>query len=54
MISPRVFIWSLILAAYDYELEYRKGKQIANADALSHLSFHNPELHIPALTEVLF
>lgn len=44
----------LNLAAYDYGLEYRKGEQIANTDALSHLPFQKPELHIPALTEVLF
>ncbi|KAG8173528.1 hypothetical protein JTE90_014688 [Oedothorax gibbosus] len=42
MISPRVLRWSLSLQAYDYELEYRKGKDIANADALSRL----PNLHV--------
>ncbi|KAG8192995.1 hypothetical protein JTE90_028115 [Oedothorax gibbosus] len=41
MISPRVLRWSLSLQAYDYELEYRKGKDIANADALSRLPVYN-------------
>ena len=29
--------WSLILAAYQYEIEYRKSAEHANADALSRL-----------------
>lgn len=30
MVLPRLYRWSLVAAAYDYELEYRQGKQIAN------------------------
>ncbi|KAG8202124.1 hypothetical protein JTE90_010485 [Oedothorax gibbosus] len=44
MISPRVLRWSLSLQAYDYELEYRKGKDIANADALSRLPMSGSSL----------
>ena len=29
--------WSLILAAYQYEIEHRKATEHANADALSKL-----------------
>ena len=28
--------WALVLQEYDFEIELRKGKQIANTDALSH------------------
>lgn len=35
--SPRMVRWSLKLQAYDYELIYMPGQQIANADGLSRL-----------------
>ncbi|XP_054284286.1 uncharacterized protein K02A2.6-like [Macrosteles quadrilineatus] len=35
--AARVQRWALILAAYQYELIYRKGSEISNADALSRL-----------------
>ncbi|KFD60021.1 hypothetical protein M514_07753 [Trichuris suis] len=35
--SPRMMRWSILLSAYDYDLLYRPGKQISNADALSRL-----------------
>ena len=28
--------WALVLQEYDFEIEFQKGKQNANADALSH------------------
>ncbi|XP_063954090.1 uncharacterized protein K02A2.6-like [Lytechinus pictus] len=37
MVSPRVIRWSLILAAYEYEIVYKPGSENANADALSRL-----------------
>ncbi|KAG8172437.1 hypothetical protein JTE90_019371, partial [Oedothorax gibbosus] len=53
MISPRVLRWSLSLQAYDYELEYRKGKDIANADALSRLPVSTPEFDVPQPADIL-
>lgn len=53
MVSPRVLRWSLILAAYDYELEYRRGKEIPNADALSRLPLDSPDWDPPAPSDVL-
>ena len=35
--AARMQRWSLILAAYQYEIEYRKSAEHANADALSKL-----------------
>ncbi|XP_056132705.1 uncharacterized protein K02A2.6-like [Lampris incognitus] len=33
VLSPCMLRWSVLLGAYDYELCYRPGKQLANADA---------------------
>ncbi|KAJ8867414.1 hypothetical protein PR048_031215 [Dryococelus australis] len=35
--NSRLQWWAVILAAYSYKTEYRKGVQLANADVLSHL-----------------
>ncbi|KHJ39809.1 hypothetical protein D918_10165 [Trichuris suis] len=35
--SPRMVRWSILLSAYDYDLVYRPGKEISNADALSRI-----------------
>ena len=35
--SPRMTRWALKLAAYDYELIYKAGSEIGNADGLSRL-----------------
>ena len=35
--AARIQRWSLILAAYQYETEYRKSAEHANADAISRL-----------------
>ncbi|XP_042142281.1 uncharacterized protein K02A2.6-like [Ixodes scapularis] len=44
MVSPRVLRWSLMLAAYHYDLQYRPGSKIGNADALSRLPIPATEL----------
>ncbi|KAK4314476.1 hypothetical protein Pmani_014181 [Petrolisthes manimaculis] len=50
MASPRVRRWALTLSAYDYNIQYKKGKDNSNADALSRLPLpdlprrvHTPE-----------
>ena len=35
MASSRVKRWALTLSAYDYTIQHRSGKKLANADALS-------------------
>ena len=37
MASARIQRWALTLSAYNYNIEYRPGKQLANADLLSRL-----------------
>ena len=38
MASGRIQRWALTLGGYDYSIQYREGKNMANADALSRLS----------------
>ena len=37
MASGRIQRWALILGGYDYTIQYKEGKNMANADALSRL-----------------
>lgn len=37
MSASRIIRWNVILSAYDYEIEYRKGSQLVEADMLSRL-----------------
>ncbi|RXN22450.1 Transposon Ty3-I Gag-Pol poly [Labeo rohita] len=53
ILSPRMLRWSLIIGAYDYELCYRPGKQMGNADALSRLPLPAPDAVTPPPLEVL-
>nr|XP_053616105.1 uncharacterized protein K02A2.6-like [Plodia interpunctella] len=43
IISPRMLRWALLLSSYDYTLEYVKGTNLGNADALSRLPSPNTE-----------
>ncbi|KAI5716006.1 hypothetical protein M8J77_025889 [Diaphorina citri] len=42
--SSKLVRWRLKLEEYDYEIEYKPGKQNSNADALSRIEIHNDEL----------
>uniref|UniRef100_A0A3B3RQE8 ribonuclease H n=1 Tax=Paramormyrops kingsleyae TaxID=1676925 RepID=A0A3B3RQE8_9TELE len=53
ILSPRMLRWSLIMGAYDYELCYRPGKQMGNADALSRLPLPAPDAATPPLEVLL-
>ena len=37
MAASRIQRWSLLHSSYEYEIEYRPGSKLANADALSRL-----------------
>ena len=47
--------WALVLQEYDFDIDFRKGKQNVNADALSHryspCAITQVESHLP-LTEI--
>ena len=53
MISPRVLRWSLHLAAYDYILEYKQGKQIMNVDVQNRLPQNRLEFEFSWTLDVL-
>ncbi|KRX27995.1 Transposon Tf2-8 polyprotein [Trichinella nelsoni] len=52
-VSPRMLRWSLLLSAYNYELCFKNGKYLANADALSRLPVVTKEFGIEEPTDVL-
>ncbi|KRZ71620.1 Transposon Tf2-11 polyprotein [Trichinella papuae] len=53
-VSPRMLRWSLLLSAYNYELCFKNGKYLANADALSRLPVVTKDFRIEEPTDVLF
>ncbi|XP_050502926.1 uncharacterized protein K02A2.6-like [Diabrotica virgifera virgifera] len=42
MSASRIIRWNVILSAYDYKVEYRKGSQMYEADMLSRLPLSDP------------
>ncbi|XP_022833967.1 uncharacterized protein K02A2.6-like [Spodoptera litura] len=53
-ISPRMLRWSLKLAGYNYQIKYRAGKLIGNADALSRWTeLETSEISVKPLRDVL-
>lgn len=53
ILSPRMLRWTLLLSAYDYNIQYVPGKQIGNADALSRLPLKVNAPEAPLLDDVL-
>lgn len=53
VLSPHMLRWSVILGAYDYELCYRPGKELAKADALGRLPVPSTVTVTPPPLEVL-
>ena len=48
MASGRIQRWALILGGYDYAIQCKEGKNMANADALSRLPLKTPETEVPS------
>nr|CAI5855280.1 unnamed protein product [Callosobruchus analis] len=46
-IKRRITLWAITLSAYDYDIQYKKGKLLANADGLSRLPMSS-ETQIPS------
>ena len=53
MASGRIQRWALILGAYSYTIQYRKGEENSNADALSRLPLAGPKKDPPKPTEMI-
>ena len=53
MASARIQRWSLTLGGYDYTIQYKEGKNMANADALSRLPLKSPHTHVPRPPELV-
>uniref|UniRef100_A0A5S6QHL3 Reverse transcriptase domain-containing protein n=1 Tax=Trichuris muris TaxID=70415 RepID=A0A5S6QHL3_TRIMR len=53
VMSPRMLRWSLMLAAYNYELLYRPGARLANADGLSRWPMPSADREIPPPGDIL-
>ena len=47
ILSPRMLRWTILLTAYDYDLEYLPGGKITNADALSRLPIKSLNQELP-------
>ena len=54
MASSRLQRWALLLGAYNYTIQYKEGKENANADALSRLPLTTSNLDIPKPAEVIY
>lgn len=53
VLSPRLLRWNLLLGQYDYELVYRPGRQMGNADSFSRLPLPTKDFQPPPLEDVL-
>ena len=53
MASGRIQRWALTLGGYNYSIQYKEGKAMANADALSRLPLHTSRPEVPRPTELV-
>ena len=53
MASGRIQRWALTLGGYDYTIEFKEGKSMANADALSRLPLATQRAEVPQPPEVV-
>ena len=53
MASGRIQRWALTLGAYSYTIQYRKGEENSNADALSRLPLAGPTKEPPKPAEMI-
>ena len=53
MASGRIQRWALILGGYDYTIQYKEGKSMANADALSRLPLKSSRAEVPRPPELV-
>ena len=52
MAAERIKRWALMLAAYEYTIQYRKGTENANADALSRLPL-TEDVKVPTISSAI-
>ena len=53
MASGRIQRWGLTLGGYDYLIQYREGKNMANADALGRLPLKTSPVEVPRPPELV-
>ena len=53
MASGRIQRWALTLSSYEYELQYRKGTDQGNCDALSRLPLSDSPESVPIPGDVM-
>ena len=53
MASGRIQRWALTSGGYDYSIQYREGKNMANADALSRLPLKTLPVEVPRPPELV-
>jgi transposase InsO family protein len=53
MASGRIQRWALTLGGYDYSIQFKEGKSIANADALSRLPLQTSPAEVPRPPELV-
>ena len=53
VVSPRLMRWKLTLTAYDFELQFVPGREIANADGLSRLPLADTSGEFPVPADVV-
>ena len=53
MVSARIQRWAILLGGYHYHIEYKPGRQNANADAFSRLPVLNMPKQVPVPPEIV-